>query len=90
MAESNRYSVNITCPRCQFRGDVEEDFPCGHDAELSAARQRIARLEEALNSCRNAMVCAIGDIEFGTLEHGMRVLQDNLPEAALSDRKEGT
>ncbi len=30
----NAWRVNITCPRCQFRGDVVEEFPCGHEAEI--------------------------------------------------------
>ena len=32
----NRYSVNITCPRCGHRGDAEADFPCSHGPALSA------------------------------------------------------
>lgn len=55
---SNVYSINITCPRCQFRGDVEADFPCGHEdlaekvatltAERDAAREEVAMGRKAM------------------------------------------
>lgn len=43
---SNVYNINITCPRCQFTGDVKADFPCDH----AAARKGTA-LEKLLKKC---------------------------------------
>jgi hypothetical protein len=45
---SNRWSVNITCPRCRFVGDVEEEFPCGHEAEIAQLRADRDMLVNAL------------------------------------------
>lgn len=37
----NTWRINITCPRCQFRADVEEEFPCGHSAELARLKAEL-------------------------------------------------
>lgn len=51
-----RWSINITCPRCRFRGDVVEDFPVP-----DAAAIRNAALEEAAELAIAQAKLLIGD-----------------------------
>ncbi len=56
---SNVYRVNITCPRCQFVGDVEADFPCGHEDVITALVTALNRTMAVLNAkSREAGCCA--------------------------------
>lgn len=64
---SNVYRVNITCPRCRFRGDVECDFPCGHGDLLSRAE----RAEKERDALLKALAALVARFDFGYLDKGI-------------------